>query len=111
MLTCKYISLYIDKRNNAKYYLSLYYLSVQIEANIYGSVENTAKLNGDLIVIWNSRQLWTNQTSSDISKCNTIGHRAEASGAVLSFEYTQTNISLTSQKDLYSEIFSHLKIQ
>lgn len=84
----------------------LYYLSVQIEANIYGSVENTAKLNNsDLIVIWNSRQLWTNQTSSDILNCNTIGHRSQASGAVFIFEYIQTNISLSSQKDLYSEIF------
>jgi hypothetical protein len=77
----------------------LCYLSVQIEANIYGSVENTVKLNNsDLIIIWNSRQLWINQTSLDILNCNTIGHRSEVSRALLIFEYTKANISLFQSK-------------
>lgn len=60
----------------------LYHLSVYIEANIYGSVENTAKLNKThLVVTWNSMK-----SLSDTSDCNIIGHRSAADRAVLTAE-------------------------
>jgi hypothetical protein len=79
----------------------LYYLSVQIEANIYGSVENTAKLNNiDLVVIKNSRQLWTIRNLSHILESNTVCHGSEASGAALTCEHPHSPVHSSSQQDL-----------